>query len=319
MRRYLVTGGAGFVGSHIATALVERGDGVRILDDLSTGLIDNIGHLEHGSPQSGAPCEFIRGSVSDGAACAAACHGIDGVFHEAAQVSVPRSVEDPVASYEINVMGTLRLLRAAQQAGVPRFVFASSSAVYGSSKELPKVETMPVDPASPYASSKAAGEHLLRVYGQLHGMRTVSLRYFNIFGPRQRDDSPYTGVIALFARALLDGARVRIDGDGEQSRDFTYIGNVVQANLLAMESDVEPGLAVNVGVGERTSINQLHAALAELLGKQPVADHVDSRVGDVKHSLACLERARTSLGYSPDVDFKTGLARTLDWYAAGRL
>ncbi len=305
MAQYLVTGGAGFIGSHLVRALLARGDRVRVLDDLSTGRAENL---------AGLPVEFVRGSIVDPAACEAACAGIAGVFHEAAQVSVPRSVQAPRESYQINVMGTLNVLEACRAAEVKRVVFAASSAAYGDTVELPKVETMTPRPLSPYASGKLAGEDLLRVYGSLYGMRTVALRYFNVFGPRQVDDSPYTGVIAIFARALLEGRRATIFGDGAQSRDLTYIDNVVAANLAAMERDLEPGTVVNVGTGERVSILEIYRAMAELMGSdlEPVFGPV--RAGDVRDSLASIERARALLGYAPRVGWREGIARTVAWY-----
>ena len=305
MAQYLVTGGAGFIGSHLVRALLARGDRVRVLDDLSTGRAENL---------AGLPVEFVRGSIVDPAACDAACAGIAGVFHEAAQVSVPRSVQAPRESYQINVMGTLNVLEACRAAGVKRVVFAASSAAYGDTVELPKVETMTPRPLSPYASGKLAGEDLLRVYGSLYGMRTVALRYFNVFGPRQVDDSPYTGVIAIFARALLEGRRATIFGDGAQSRDLTYVDNVVAANLAAMERDLEPGTVVNVGGGERVSILEIYRAMAELVGSdlEPVFGPV--RAGDVRDSLASIERARALLGYAPRVGWREGIARTVAWY-----
>ena len=318
MATYLVTGGCGFIGSHIARALVARGDRVRILDDLSSGKLENLAGLPlAGAGRQGA-VELVEGSITDPGACARGCEGVAGVFHEAAQVSVPRSIEDPVKSYDVNVIGTLRLLEAARRAGVGRFVFAASSAAYGTTPTLPKVETMPPAPLSPYASGKLAGEELLRVYGELHGMRTVSLRYFNVFGPGQADDSPYTGVIALFARALLDGRRPRIYGDGEQTRDFTYVEDVVQANLRAIERDLPPGIVVNVGSGERTSINALHRAMSEALGTTIEPIHAPERSGDVRDSLASLERARALLGYRPTVAWRDGIERTVAWYRERR-
>ena len=316
MALFLVTGGAGFIGSHLAHALVARGDRVRVLDDFSTGRIENLEDLMVGEIRSGSPLELMRGSITDPESCRRACERVDGVFHEAAQVSVPRSIEDPDLSYEINVMGTLRLLEAARMAGAKRFVFAASSAAYGDTPTLPKIESMPSAPASPYASGKLAGEQLLRVWGNVYGMRTVALRYFNIFGPRQADDSPYTGVIALFARALLEGRRVTIHGDGEQTRDFTYIDNVVQANLRAIEVDVEPGAVINVGSGERISINALYGAMAEVLGSKIEPVYAPSRTGDVRDSLASIEKARALLGYRPAVHWREGLERTVNWYRA---
>lgn len=314
MSLYLVTGGAGFIGSHLAQALVRRGDRVRILDDLSSGKLENLDGLEVGPNASGAPVELIHGSIVDERACASACAGAAGVLHQAAQVSVPRSIEDPIASYEINVTGTLRLLEAARQAGIERFVFAASSAAYGNTSELPKIESALPQPLSPYASGKVAGEHLMRVYAEVYGMRTVALRYFNIFGPRQADDSAYTGVIALFARALLEGRRATIFGDGEQTRDFTYIDNVVQANLKALEVDADRALVVNIGGGERVSINALYASMAEQLGKDIAPIYVPARAGDVRDSLASLEIARARLGYDPRIAWREGLAKTVRWY-----
>jgi UDP-N-acetylglucosamine/UDP-N-acetyl-alpha-D-glucosaminouronate 4-epimerase len=314
MALHLVTGGAGFIGSHIAQALLERGHRVRVLDDLSSGRLENFPRTEVGQVGSGAPLEFLRGTICSTGDCTKACEGVASVFHEAAQVSVPRSFEAPLESYEINVMGTLRLLEAARRAGVRNFVFAASSAAYGNSPTLPKTETMPANPLSPYASGKLAGEHLLRVYGESFGMKTVALRYFNIFGPRQADDSPYTGVIALFARALLEGRRATIYGDGEQTRDFTYIANVVQANLLALEADVEAGIVINIGGGERISVNALYRAMAEMLDVPLEPIYAPARTGDVRDSLAALDVARARLKYSPSVSWKTGLATTVEWY-----
>jgi UDP-glucose 4-epimerase len=314
---YLVTGGAGFIGSHLTTALVERGDRVRVLDDFSSGRDANLAHLGVGAHGSGAPVEVLRGDIVDAEVCRLAVVGARGVFHEAGQVSVPGSVEDPVRSYDVNVNGTLRLLEAARSAGVKRVVFAASSAAYGNSDELPKHEGMLPAPLSPYASGKVAGEHLLRVWASCYGMHTVALRYFNVFGPRQADDSPYTGVIAIFARALLEGRVPTIHGDGGQTRDFTYIDNVVAANLAAMDRDVESGSVFNVGAGERISLLELFRAMAELLGVDVEPKFGPERAGDVRHSLASLERARQALGYAPKVSWREGLARTLAWYRSG--
>jgi UDP-glucose 4-epimerase len=316
MSLYLVTGGAGFIGSHLASALVARGDRVRVLDDLSTGREDNLAHLPLGSPGTGAPLELQRGDLSNPTAVAAACEGVDAVFHEAAQVSVPQSIAHPGRSYDVNVSGTLRLLEAARASGVRKVIFAASSAAYGDAPTLPKIETMTPAPLSPYASGKVAAEHLMSVWSHVFGLRTVCLRYFNVFGPRQLDDSPYTGVIAIFAKALLERRRPTIYGDGEQTRDFNYIDNVVQANLLALERDLEPGVVINVGAGEAISINQLFAAMAEHLGSSLRPVFAPERAGDVRHSLASLDRARALLGYRPTVGWRQGLARTLDWYAA---
>jgi len=309
-----VTGGAGFIGSHLATALSRRGDRVRVLDDLSTGRQANLGHLEVGEPGSGAPVEFLGGSVTDPEAVREACRGVRGVFHEAAQVSVPGSIRDPEASYSINVMGTLRVLEAAREAGASRVVFAASSAAYGDDPTLPKEESQPPRPLSPYASGKLAGEALLAVWGRTFGLGTVSLRYFNAYGPRQSDDSPYSGVIALFAHSFLAGRTPTIFGDGEQSRDFVHVDDVVQANLLAMEASLEPGTVINVGTGRRTTINQLYAILGELAGYREPARREAARAGDVPHSQASIERARRLLGFEPRMGLVEGLTRTMDWY-----
>jgi nucleoside-diphosphate-sugar epimerase len=308
MAHYLVTGGAGFIGSHLAAALAARGDRVRVLDDLSAGRLENLEGL-------GTGIEFLRGSITDPAACRAAVAGVAGIFHEAAQVSVPRSIEDPLASYATNVHGTLQLLEAARAAGVGRVVFAASSAAYGDSPTLPKVESMLPQPLSPYAAGKLAGEQLLRAYASSYGMRTVSLRYFNVFGPRQADDSPYTGVIAIFVRALLEGRAPVIYGDGLQSRDFTYVSNVVEANLAAMQRELgEPGAVINVGGGERITLRELYDALSAALGVRIDVRHAPARAGDVRDSLASIEKARALLGYEPRVSWREGLRRTVDWY-----
>ncbi len=314
MALFLVTGGAGFIGSHLVTALAERGDRVRVLDDLSAGRRENLAHLEPGEPGSGKPVELFRADVNDLAAVRAACRGAAGIFHQAAQVSVPASIQDPERCYTINVMGTLRVLEAARAERVERLVFAASSAAYGDALELPKHEDLAPRPLSPYASSKLAGEALLAVWGRAYGLRTVSLRYFNIYGPRQADDSPYSGVIALFARALLDRRAPKIFGDGEQTRDFTYVSDAVQANLLAVGEDMEPGTVLNVGTGQRVTINELFSELARLSGFRGEPQREPARGGDVRHSQASIERARARLGYEPRVGLAEGLRRTLEWY-----
>ncbi len=310
MSLYLVTGGAGFIGSHLAAALVARGDRVRVLDNLATGKLENLSELNPAS------VEFQQGDITDPASVRQACRGVSAIFHEAAQVSVPQSVKDPFKSYEINVTGTLRMLEGAREAGVKRFVFAASSAAYGNSTELPKVETMLPTPLSPYASGKVAAEHLLQVWGNCFDMRTVALRYFNIFGPRQADDSPYTGVIAIFAKALLEGRQATIYGDGEQTRDFTYIDNVVAANLAAVDRELAPGSLINVGTGQSISVNKLYRAMCERLGVACAPRYEDPRAADVLYSVASIDRAKQLLGYEPKIDWKTGLARTVDWYKA---
>jgi UDP-glucose 4-epimerase len=312
--RLLVTGGAGFIGSHIVRALVSAGAMVRVLDDFSSGREENLEELAPGALGSGAEVELLRGDVADPETCARACDGVDGVFHEAAVVSVPRSIEEPERTWEVNSTGTLNLLEAARKAGANRFVFAASSAAYGESEALPKVETMPVDPRSPYAASKVSGESLLAAYGASYGMQTVSLRYFNVFGPRQQDDSPYTGVIAIFARRLLEGVAPVIHGDGGQTRDFTYVENIVTANLAAMYGEVPTGSVINVGGGERISILELYHAMREALGSDLEPVMGETRSGDVRHSLADLERAERLLGYRPAVSWRDGLAQTIEWY-----
>lgn len=314
MSLYMVTGGAGFIGSHLVDALVARGDRVRVLDDLSGGSLDNLSNHVVGEPESGAAVEFLEGDVRDPSSVGRACAGAVGVFHQAAQVSVPRSVEDPETSYQINVMGTQHVLEAAREQGVQRLLFAASSAAYGESQVLPKHEGMAPDPQSPYAEGKLAGEELLAVWGKTHGLKTASLRYFNVFGPRQADDSPYTGVIAIFARALLQGEVVTIHGDGEQTRDFTFVDNAVRANLLAMDADLEPGTVVNVGTGVRVSILDMYRAVARHFQVDTPPRFGPTRSGDVRDSLACLERARDLLGYEPAVTWQDGLALTLEWY-----
>lgn len=308
MPSYLVTGGAGFIGSHIATALTARGDRVRVLDNFESGRAENLAHLD---------VELIEGDIRSTSDCERAMENIDGVFHEAAQVSVPDSVERPHYSYEVNVTGTLNVLEAARAAGVKRAVFAASSAAYGDSEELPKVEDMPVAPCSPYASGKIAGEHLMRTWARCFGMQTVCLRYFNVFGPRQGDDSPYSGVIAKFARILLDGRRPTIFGDGGQTRDFVYVDNIVRANLLAMDQDVsEPGAVINIGAGESITLLELYRAMAAEVGIEGDPDFGPERTGDVRHSAANLDRSREILGYEPTVAWRDGLRTTLDWYRA---
>ncbi len=306
MAHYLVTGGAGFIGSHICEALLEQGHAVRVLDNLSSGRLENLAGLD---------VELIQGDIRDSDACSRALGGVDGVFHEAAQVSVPASVEDPLLCYDVNVTGTLRLLEAARAAGVGRIVFAASSAAYGESEELPKHEALLPAPCSPYASGKVAGEHLLRTFGRCYGMHTVSLRYFNVFGPRQADDSPYSGVIAKFARILLDGGVPTIFGDGSQTRDFIYGTDVARANLLAMEAELpEPGWVFNIGGGEAISLNQLYETMAAEAGVRCAANRGPERAGDVRHSCADVELAAHFLGFKRQIPWREGLVRTLEWY-----
>lgn len=300
-----MTGGAGFIGSHLVEALLERGQPVRVLDDLSTGHRSNIEpFLDR--------IEFIQGSAADPDAVAEAVVGVDAIFHEGAIPSVPRSVEKPLESHISGPTATLTLLEAARQAGVRRFIFAASSSAYGDSAELPKHEGMLPCPLSPYAVGKLAGEYYASAYAHLHGIDTASLRYFNIFGPRQDPSSTYSGVISRFISVMGSGERPTIFGDGKQTRDFTYVANVVRANLLALDSP-KPlrGAVLNVGTGERISLLDLVTALNKLLGLDLEPDFRPERAGDVRDSQACLSRIRDVLGYQPTVSFAEGLRRTL--------
>jgi len=314
MALYLITGGAGFIGSHIAHALLARGDRVRILDNMSSGKLENLAPESIGPIGSGANIELIEGEVFDPGAVATACVGVHGIFHEAALVSVPRSVEHPELSFEINVQGTFRMLEGARRAGVKRFVMASSAAIYGAEPTLPKQEGMAPEPVSPYGGDKLTGETMLAVYGRSYGMQTVALRYFNVFGPKQDDNSPYSGVIAIFAKAALEQRSIKIHGDGEQTRDFVFVEDVAQANLLAMGADVEPGRVYNVGVGEACSIKDLQRLIGQRAGFEEAPEHLPERGGDLKHSLADIGRIQSELGFKPSVGLSEGLGRTLDWY-----
>jgi nucleoside-diphosphate-sugar epimerase len=307
MELHLVTGGAGFIGSHLATALIARGDRVRVLDDLSTG-------YEHNVEAIGEGVEFIRGSVTDPAVVARAVDGCDYVFHEAALASVPRSVKHPEASNDANVTGTLNVLVAARDAGVKRLVYAASSSAYGDTEVLPKVESMPVRPKSPYAVAKLAGEHYVSAFAECYGMQTLAIRYFNVFGPRQDPKGAYAAVIPIFANALLDGRAPVIHGDGEQSRDFTYIDNVVSANLKALSADRLSGEVVNVALGRRTTLNELYRMIQAEVGSDIEPAYGPTREGDVKHSEAGIERAVELLGYETLITVEDGIRRTVDWY-----
>lgn len=304
-RTVLVTGGAGFIGSHLVEALLERGQPVRVLDDLSTGHRANI------EPFLGR-IEFIEGSAADPAAVEQAVAGVDAIFHEAAIPSVPRSVEKPIESHISGPTATLTLLEAARKAKVRRLIFAASSSAYGDSEELPKREGMLPCPLSPYAVGKLTGEYYASVYAHLHGVDTASLRYFNIFGPRQDPSSPYSGVISRFISVMGRGERPTIFGNGQQTRDFTYIANVVRANLLALDSPKPlKGGVFNVGTGERISLIELVATLNKLMGTDLAPDFRPERAGDVRDSQACVEKIRGALGYEPTVSFAEGLRRTL--------
>ena len=306
--RYLVTGGAGFIGSHIAEALLRRGESVRILDNLATGRQDNVNALQGLSGH----LEIIEGDLRDAETVRAAVEGTEFVFHQGALASVPRSIADPVRSLETNINGTQNVLLAARDLGVRRVVYASSSSVYGNTPTLPKHEDMPTSPMSPYAVQKLTAELLCGVFTRIYGLETVSLRYFNVFGPRQDPASEYAAVIPRFLTALLEKRRPIVFGDGEQTRDFTYIENVVQANLLAATAPDAAGAAMNIGCGERISLNHVLELAGDLLGIKVEPDYREARPGDVRDSLADISKARRLLGYTPGVHFKEGLARTLE-------
>jgi UDP-glucose 4-epimerase len=303
--RVLVTGGAGFIGSHLVEALLAEGRAVRVVDNLSTGHRSNLAHLE-------GRFEWLEGDLADFEVCARAVQGVTEILHGAAIPSVPRSIVEPLQSHESGATATLNLLEAARRSGVDRFVFAASSSAYGDTDELPKHEGMVPNPLSPYAAAKLAGEHYVRVYARTMGLDGVSLRYFNVFGPRQDPSSPYSGVISLFARRMAEGNRPVIYGDGSQTRDFTYVANVVQANLKALGSK-RPlgGEALNVGTGSRISLLDLVGAINQILGTKIDPEFLPARAGDVRDSQASLDRIKAVLGYEPTVDFRDGLRRTL--------
>lgn len=307
MSRVLVTGGCGFIGSHLVDALLEEGHDVIVVDNLSTGKMDNIAHVI-------SSVEFHNNDIRDLEALRGLTANIDYLYHQAALGSVPRSVVDPLVSNEVNVTGTLNVLVAARESGVKRVIFASSSSIYGDTPTLPKSEAMRPMPMSPYAVSKLAGEAYMQAFYQSYGMETVSLRYFNVFGPRQDPHSQYAAVIPQFASALLDNRSPVIYGDGMQSRDFTYVQNVVRANLLAMRVSETHGESVNVACGVSTTIDTLFALLCDVLEKDIEPVHVDTRLGDVKHSLADITAARILLGYQPLVDFTDGVRLTVEWH-----
>jgi nucleoside-diphosphate-sugar epimerase len=310
MGTYLVTGGGGFIGSHIAEMLVEEGHDVRILDNFSTGRRENI--------ESFLPAvTLIEGDIRDAGIVDTAVAGVDYVIHQAALASVPRSIEDPVTSNQVNVGGTLNLLVAARNHGVERFVYASSSSVYGDSETLPKSEGMCPNPKSPYAISKLAAEQYCRVFGEMHDMPTVSLRYFNVFGPRQDPNSQYAAVIPIFVKALLDGRSPTIFGDGEQTRDFTFISNVVAGNLLAARSNLRGASVYNLACGGRFSLNYLYGRLKDTLGVDLEATFAPPRSGDVKHSQADISAVKSDLGFAVTAEFDEGLERTIEWYKKG--
>ena len=311
MATYLVTGGAGFIGSHLVEELVRRGEQVRVVDSLVTGHRANLASVD-------GRIEFIEGDLADPEVATRSVAGIDYVLHQAAIPSVPRSVKDPVTSHRANVEGTFNILMAARDAKVRRLIFAGSSSVHGDTVELPKHERMPLHPRSPYALQKLMGEQYCQLFAELYGLETVSTRYFNVFGPRQDPSSPYSGVISLFITALLEGRRPSIYGDGEQTRDFTYVDNVVDGVLRACVAPNVSGRAINVATGGRVSVNQLFRALRNIIGGTVEPVYGTSREGDVRDSQADITLAKELLGYEPGVGFEEGLRRTVAWYRAGR-
>jgi nucleoside-diphosphate-sugar epimerase len=308
MAIYLVTGGAGFIGSHLAEELERRGERVRVADSLITGHRRNLAHLR--------TIEFVEGDLADLDVARTAVDGVDYVLHQAAIPSVPRSVTDPITSNRANIDATLNVLVAARDAGVRRVVYAGSSSAYGDMPTLPKREDMPTDPLSPYALQKLVGEQYLRLFTRLYGLETVTIRYFNVFGPRQDPSSAYSGVISLFAMRMLEGRAPTIQGDGGQTRDFTYVANVVDGVLRACTAPRASGEVINVAVGGRISINELCARMASVLGSTVQPEYTPPRAGDVRDSQADITRAREILGYEPIVSFEEGLRRTLEWYKA---
>jgi len=308
--KYLVTGGSGFIGSNIVEYLVNKGEQVRVIDNFSTGRRQNLEPLED-------RIEIIDGDIKDFWTVNDAVQGIDYVLHQAALPSVPRSVKNPLTSNEVNVNGTLNLLEASRHAKVKKFVMASSSSVYGESEELPKHEKMRPSPLSPYAVTKLTNEYYLKVYWELYGFPTVALRYFNIFGPKQNPNSEYAAVVPKFITCLLTGKAPKVYGDGEQSRDFTYIDNAVQANILAATNDKIVGDYFNVACGGQYTLNQMLDMIRKIIGTDIQAQYEPAREGDIKHSFASIEKFR-QFGYNPKVSFEDGLKRTVDFYKNNR-
>ncbi len=304
---YLVTGGAGFIGSHLVEKLVGDNARVRVLDNFTTGKRENIApFLDR--------IELIEGDIADPDICRRACDGVEVVFHQAAMPSVPKSVEDPVTSHRTNIDGTFNLLVAARDAGVRRFVYAASSSAYGETETLPKIESILPDPLSPYGVQKLTGEQYCTVFAKCYGLSTLSLRYFNVFGPRQDPKSQYAAAIPAFITAILRDEAPLVYGDGEQTRDFTHIDNVVHANMLAARADKTQGEVINAACGERITINEVIAEINRVLGKQVKSKHVDERAGDIKHSWADIGLAERLIGFKPLVSFAEGLRGVIDWY-----
>jgi len=306
----LVTGGAGFIGGHIVERLVADGWQVRVLDDFSSGRVSNLAAVE-------GRYELFRGDLSDDAVLDAAVPGVDVIFHEGAIASVPQSVDDPLRTHQVNLTGTLRVLEAARRHGVGRVVFAASSAAYGNDETLPKREDQKPDLLSPYAAQKYGSEIYLGLFHELYGLETVALRYFNVYGPRQDPKSDYAAVIPLFITAALRGETLRIYGDGEQTRDFVFVDDVVQANLAAATAPGVGGRVFNVASGRRTSVNDLVRSIASGVGRELDVKYGEDRAGDVKHSWADIEATRAALGYEPGVELETGLARTVESFRDG--
>jgi nucleoside-diphosphate-sugar epimerase len=310
--RYLVTGGAGFIGSNTVDELVRRGHSVVVLDDLSSGKEDNLAEIRN-------KITFIKGSITDIEVVRKAMHEAEYVLHLAARTSVPRSVKDPIETNKINIDGTLNVLVAAKELKVKRVVFAASSSAYGETATLPKVETMQPEPISPYGVTKYVGELYGQTFGRCYGLENVALRYFNIFGPRQDPGSPYSGVLAKFCSAFLEDTQPVVFGDGEQTRDFTYVENAVLANLVACEAPNASGKVFNVGVGGRISLNEVLRELGKITGKTVEVKYDAPRDGDIRDSQADISQAREILGYEPQVTFEEGLRRTFEWYRATQM
>ena len=306
MASYLVTGGAGFIGSHLTDELIRRGERVRVADSFITGKRENLAHI--------AGVELLEGDLADMAVAQAAVAGVDYVLHQAAIPSVPRSVQDPITSNRANIDATLNVLVAARDAGVRRVVYAGSSSAYGNTSTLPKVETMESGPLSPYALQKLVGEQYCQMFTRLYGLQTVTIRYFNVFGPRQDPSSPYSGVISLFIRALVEKRRPTIYGDGGQTRDFTYVANVVDGVLRACTAPEASVEVINVATGGRVSLNELFRALTDLIGAVSEPIYAEPRAGDVRDSQADISKARRLLGYEPHVTLEQGLTKTLAWF-----
>lgn len=306
---FLVTGGAGFIGSHLVHRLVQMGRSVRVLDDFSTGKRENIAEVM-------GRINLVEGDMADPAVARRACEGVDVVLHQAAVPSVPKSVAAPEVSHRANVEGTFQLLMAARDAKVRRFIYAGSSSAYGESPTLPKVESMPADPLSPYAVQKLTGEYYCRAFSRCYGMQTLTIRYFNVFGPRQDPTSQYAAAIPAFVTAILHDLPPTVYGDGEQTRDFTYIDNVVEANLRAAQAPETRGETINVACGGRVTVNEIIREINKLLGKNVKPNYVPARPGDIRHSWADIRLAEKIIGYRPAVTFAEGLKRAIDWYAA---